>query len=119
MNVKGKITEILPMLEGVSEAGKAWKKISFILETEEEYNNLYCFEVFGEEKVDNFIKYNKVGYNVDVSFNVSTNKWKEKYFTSLQAWKIMKDGASSSTVPDATSIPADGAPPVGEDDLPF
>lgn len=90
MEITGEITKVLEMQEGVSQAGKEWKKLSFILETDEEYNNVYCFEVFGAEKVDAFNKFNKVGDSVDVSFNVSTNEWKGKYFTSLQAWKIFK-----------------------------
>ena len=93
MRVTGTITKILDTTEGVSAAGKEWKKSAFILETSEEYNNVYCFEVFGAEKVDNFLKFNKVGQDVDVDFNVSTNEWKGKYFTSLQAWKIFKSDA--------------------------
>jgi hypothetical protein len=113
MNVKGTITKILPEASGTSEAGKPWKKIQFLLKTSEEYNNLYCFEIFGEEKVDNFIKYNNEGQSVDVSFNVSTNEWKGKYYTSLSAWMIKSDGASSVT---------NDTPPIEEDendDLPF
>ena len=46
--------------------------------------------MFGDEKVENLNKYNKVGDSVSVEFNVSTNEWKGKYFTSLGAWKIFK-----------------------------
>ena len=90
MKVTGLIAKILEVESGESKAGKAWKKVVFTLETSEEYNNLYAFEVFGEEKVDNFLKFNKVGQSVDVDFNVSCNEWKGKYFTSLQAWKVFK-----------------------------
>ena len=90
LEVTGKITKILELQTGTTQAGSEWKKQSFILETSEQYNNVYCFEVFGAEKVDNFLQYNKVGYNVKVDFNVSTNEWKGKYFTSLSAWKIFK-----------------------------
>ena len=90
MEVTGTITKVLGVESGVSKADKAWKKVAFTLETTEEYNNLYAFEVFGEEKVDNFLKFNKVDQNVKVDFNVSCNEWKGKYFTSLQAWKVFK-----------------------------
>lgn len=111
MEVKGKITKVLEKQSGVSKADKEWTKLSFILETTEEYNNLYCFEVFGTEKVENFEKYNKVGQEVEVSFNVSTNEWNGKYFTSLQAWKIFKADGVAET-------PKNEGEPV-EDDLPF
>ena len=90
MEVTGKITKVLEKQSGVSKADKEWVKLSFVLETSEAFNNLYCFEVFGTEKVEQFEKYNKVGQEVKVDFNVSTNEWNDKYFTSLQAWRIFK-----------------------------
>ncbi len=110
MKVTGVITKIQPVEEGVSKAGKEWKKLTFVLETPEEYNNIYAFEVFGGEKVDNFVKFNKVGQSVDVDFNVSCNEWQGKYFTSLQAWKIFK--AEEAQIGSGATQPA-------EDDLPF
>ena len=47
MKVTGVITNILPTEEGVSKADKPWKKLTFVLETSEEYNNIYALEVFG------------------------------------------------------------------------
>jgi len=109
MEVTGTITKVLPVQSGTSKAGKEWKKLSFVLTTTEEYNNLYCFDVFGDEKVENFEKYNKVGDNVKVDFNVKTNEWKDKYFTSLDAWKVFKaDGAVQEAVQEEV-----------KDDLPF
>ena len=99
MEVQGKITKILDKQTGAKKDGSGeWVKQSFTLETEEKYNNLYCFEVFGDEKVENLNKYNKVGDSVSVEFNVSTNEWKGKYFTSLQAWKVMKAEQSAEPV---------------------
>ena len=88
MKVTGKIEKILEVQTGESQAGKAWKKVVFVLKTDEEYNNIYAFEIFGEEKVDKFIKWNHIGASVDVDFNVSCNEYKGKYYTSLQAWKV-------------------------------
>jgi len=110
MKVTGKITKVLDTQKGTSAAGKDWQKLSFILETTEDYNNLYCFEVFGDEKVEQFLKYNKVGQDVDVSFNVQTNEYKGKYYTSLQSWKIFKAEAGEI----ALEVAQEEA-----DDLPF
>ena len=109
MNVKGKITKILDTKTGTSKAGKAWKKTSFILETDEEYNNLYCFEIFGEEKVDKFLQWNGKGDTVTVDFNVSTSEWKGSYYTTLSAWKVFRD--------DNTSVQTEEM--AKEGDLPF
>ena len=115
MEVQGKITKILDKQTGAKKDGSGeWVKQSFTLETDEKYNNLYCFEVFGDEKVENLNKYNKVGDSVSVEFNVSTNEWKGKYFTSLQAWKVMK--SESSTEPNTESAFVDNNI---DDSLPF
>ena len=87
---------------------KEWKKLSFTLRTDEEYNNLYCFDVFGEDKVNNFTQYNKEGQTVEVDFNVKCNEWQGKYFTSLDAWKIFK--AEGETVEPIAEAEDDGLP---------
>ena len=124
MKVTGKIEKILETTKGVKD-GREWKKISFTLRTNEQYNNLYCFDIFGSDKVDNFEKYNKEGSYVDVDFNVKCNEWKGKYFTSLDAWKIFK-AENDIDVVDAEEIPANLQEAkakiekiMDEDDLPF
>jgi hypothetical protein len=112
MNVTGKITKLLDTQSGKSAKGE-WKKTSFILETNEKYNNTYCFEVFGVEQVDTFLKYNKKGSDVKVDFNVRCQEYQGKYYTSLQAWKVFKAETvdSNSQSPDRELVT--------EDDLPF
>ena len=44
LEVTGKITKILDLQTGTTQSGSEWKKQSFILETTETYNNVYCFE---------------------------------------------------------------------------
>ena len=116
LEITGKLEKFLDVESGTSKAGKEWKKQSFLVRTEEEYNNLYCFEVFGEEKVDNLTKYQKENDTVKVVFNVGCNEWKGKYFTSLSAWRIEKaEGA-------VNGVPTVDQPTVNNDDsqdLPF
>jgi len=110
MKVTGKIENILETKTGTTKAGKDWKKTSFVVKTDDEYNNLYCFDVFGEEKVDKFLQYNSKGDVVDVDFNVKTNEWQGKYFTSLDAWKVFK--ADNSKQKEEVAVEEEG-------DLPF
>ena len=65
--------------------------------------------LFGDEKVEQFLKYNKVGQEVDVNFNVQTNEYKGKYYTSLQSWKIFKAEAGE-TAPEVAQDEADDLP---------
>lgn len=89
LEIKGNIIKILDVETGEKKDGSGnWEKQNFLVDTGEKYNNLYCFEIFGEQKVDNFEKYNRVGQEVTVEFNVNTSEWKGKYFTTLSAWKI-------------------------------
>ena len=112
LKITGKITVIPEKITGEKKDGTGtWEKQIFIVDNGEDYNNIIAFEVFGEEKVSKFNKYNKVGYTVDVKFNVSTNEYKGKYFTSLQAWGVFKAEDDTEAV-DASELDAN-------DDLPF
>lgn len=114
LEVTGKITKVLPLESGQTKAGAEWQKQSFIVTTDAQYNNVYCFEVFGNEKVENFNKYNKVGQSVTVEFNVNCNEYKDKFYTTLSAWKISK-GANDVQVNEPQHLGAEAE----ADNLPF
>lgn len=114
LKVTGTITKVLKEEGGTTKKGSKWLKQCFILDTKTEYNNIYCFEMFGEERVNQLSKH-KVGNQVEVSFNVSTNEWKDKYFTTLSAWKVFK--ATEETT--AKEIQEVLETEESEDDLPF
>lgn len=68
------------------------KAVDYQVETNEQYTNLYSFDMYKSadnvQHIDNFIKHNKVGDNVRVEWNVRTNEYKGKFFSSLSPWKI-------------------------------
>ena len=88
LKFQGEIVKISDIQEGVSQKGTNWKKLGFIVRTSGEYPTEAYFTVFGEEKVDNFMKYNKVGQMVEVSFNINCREYNERYYTDLNAWKV-------------------------------
>ena len=93
MEILGVIKEIKEVETITSKAGKEYKKVLFILSNNDGYNGeekIYAFEMFGEDKVDNFVKYNKQGDNVEVSFNIDTNEYNGKYYIKLSAWRVFK-----------------------------
>jgi len=118
MEVTGKIVKILDKVTGQKKDGSGeWQKQEFVLQTEEQYNNIYCFEVFGD-KVDEFNKYQKLEDTVKVDFNVKCNEYNGKYYTSLSAWKVFKaDVNAPAAAPTQVAAPAtdDGF----DDGLPF
>ena len=115
--VTGAISHISEVVKGKKKDGSGeWQKLTFTIKTPDQYNNLYAFDVFGDEKVENFLKYNKKDQNVDVSFNIRTNEWEGKYYVSLQAWKIFKAEGVAEVVPEAKGVAMTEMP---EGDLPF
>ena len=105
LKLSGEIISVSEIQNGTSKSGNEWKKS---VTTGGDYPKTCYFTVFGQEKVDNFMKYNKVGQSVDVSFNIESREYNERWYTDLNAWKVftVKEGQVAST----TSV---------EDDLPF
>ena len=92
LEITGTIETILPIETGAKKDGSGdWQKQQFIVTNNDGFEGkkqIFCFEVFGDQKVENLNKYNKEGQNVTVEFNINTNENKGKYYTSLPAWKI-------------------------------
>lgn len=106
LEITGKLKKFLEPQTGEKKDGSGnWVKQSFLVETDTQYNNLYCFEVFGNEKVENLTKYQKENDIVKVEFNVNTNEHNGSYYTTLSAWKITKQGSSETQNPDEFTAP--------------
>ena len=127
MKVTGKISNILPTERGVSKDGKEWSKLIFAIEIKEQLKDATeikvknAFEIFGAEKVDKFLQYNKVGYNVDVEFNIKSNEYNNKFYTSLNAWKVSKAESieSKETKPYKQEEKVNITSEDDKDDIPF
>jgi hypothetical protein len=96
-----------------------FQKVDFVITTnDEKYPQDIKFEI-SQDKVDDFLKYNKVGSVVDVDFNLRGREWinpkgEAKYFNTLSAWKVFKSQASAPATD--IGVPAEEIP---TDDLPF
>ena len=88
MKFTGIITNILDVTKTTKE-----KRIEFIV-TEEvaQYPQSVKFSIYGDEKVDKFLEYNKLNSSVEVSFNFSTNYVvaTDTHYTNMQARYINK-----------------------------
>ena len=103
LSVNGNITKILPIEKGTSKAGKPYSKMGFVINTSADFNPEIYFQIFGDEKCENFAKYNKEGDYVNVFFNVSSREWEGKYYTSVDCWRCEK---VTSEAPSDTAPPA-------------
>ena len=117
--VSGRIIKIFD--EQVFNSG--FKKREFVVETQEQYPQPIKLEFF-KDKCSLLEQYNE-GDQVNVSFNLRGNEFKDKFYVNLQAWKIERKGqdAPSNDNFDQTPIPsANDAPPEQDqefNDLPF
>ena len=125
VDVVGKIIKILPETGGQSQAGKAWTKQEFIVETIETYPKKICISMMGD-KINELRKYSE-GNEVKVSLNIDSREYQGKWYTNVSAWRIEASGGSA---PDnnvqqqqeqPASYPTNPLPAAtqGEDDLPF
>lgn len=110
LTINGKITAINAVEKGTSKAGKEWQKLTFVIDTGDKFNPEVCFQVFGADKVENINKYNKIGDDVEVSFNVSSREYNGKWYNSLDAWMVKKTDHNVNDVPLAENPVSDGLP---------
>ena len=87
MNVEltGRITQILPLEQGVSKAGNSWRKVVFILETQDQYPRKVAISLLN----DNIDKYAiQVGMVVTANLEIESREWNGKWYTEVKAWQI-------------------------------
>ena len=94
MKIKGTIKQINEVVKGTTKDGNEWQKVTFVVANNEGYQGkeqIFAFDIFGEEKVSKFKQYNKVGKAVEVSFNIRTNEHRGKFYTFLDAWSVYSE----------------------------
>ncbi len=109
--INGTITAI-DEKSGQTKDGNEWRKVVFAVTNNDGYEgreNVYAFSKMGDDHVDKFIKYNKVGDLVDVQFSISSRAYNGNYYTDLRAFRVDKVEAGKSQK----------AAPQPKDDLPF
>ena len=128
MEITGKIIAVLEPRGGVSKTGNPWKVQEYVLETNEQYPRKMCFDVFGEDKIQQFNI--QAGEELTVSFDIDAREWQGRWFNSIRAWKVERvaQGAGMQPQPADYSFPPVSSAPVppadfsatdDKDDLPF
>ncbi|MFI5148913.1 MAG: DUF3127 domain-containing protein [Bacteroidia bacterium] len=119
------ITGTLKVKSNEQQVSEKFKKREFVLtDNSSQYPQHISFQLTQDKC--SLIEAYKPGDEIKVFFNLRGREWKSpkdgeiKYFNSLEAWKIERVGASSSSSapvsePDVTSFSA----AEGENDLPF
>lgn len=103
MTIEGKIIQVLPLQGGVSKtSGKEWALQAYVLETLENYPKKVHFEVFG----DDHIKANPCGVDdiVSVDFDIESREFNGRWYTSIRAWRIVKQDATQAAPQEAEQV---------------
>lgn len=128
MELAGKVIAILEARSGVSKAtGNPWKMQDYVIETNEQYPRRMVFNVFGEDKINQFNI--QMGEEINVFFDVNAREYQGRWYNDLRAWKIERITEEATGQPEANQVSS--AVPGGEpvppsfvssdpaDDLPF
>jgi hypothetical protein len=135
MEIVEKITQVLPLQQGVSKtSGKDWQLQAYVLETQEQYPKKVHFEMFGEDRIkSNLCDIDDI---VTVSFDIESREFNGRWYTSIRAWKVVKGDATIQTpteaveivnenvdaladMPDASKFREEQEKELNNDDLPF
>ena len=114
MEVKGRVTQLLPQQSGMGKKGP-WKKQEFVIETQSQYPKKVCFSVWGD-KIDQFNL--AIGDIINVFVELESREYNGRWYTEARAWKIEKSG-SGSTPPPPDQEPFFTDNTAAADDLPF
>ena len=88
MEIQGKIIAVLPEKSGTSARG-GWKSQQYVLETDEKYPKRLLFDVFGEDKINEFgISKGEV---VTVSYDTRAEEKDGHWYGSNRAWSVTRD----------------------------
>lgn len=103
LEITGTIIQMLPLQEGTSKSGNAWKKQDCVLETESQYPRKVCFNLFGDN-VDKFPV--QVGQKVTVSIDIESREFNGRWYTDVRAWNIIYPQAQQVAQPAYQQPPA-------------
>ena len=114
MEITGRIIRILPLQTGAGKNG-TWKKQEFILETAAQIPRKVCLSLWGD-KIDQFGL--REGEEAEVSFDLESREFNNRWYTEAKAWKIVKKGTAPSLPPEEEPLPGYFENPQ-DDGLPF
>lgn len=131
MEISGKVIQKLPIQEGTGRNGNPWKAQSAVLETQDQYPRKVCFEVFGEDRINN--NPFEVDDIITISFDIDSHEFNGRWYTSIRAYRVQKgvvesapaDAPAPAVAPMAAEAPAANTTPFDASasdestDLPF
>jgi len=120
MEIKGRLSKVLPVLTGQGRNGE-WKKQEFVIDMEGgAFPRKACFSVWGDKvNVESLME----GSMLNVFFDVESREFNGKWYTNLTAWKVETAGENQQSPPSMPPLETYQSDDMGglpmKDDLPF
>lgn len=120
--ISGKIIAVLDKRGGVSKStGSPWSVQSYVIETKEQYPKKCCFEVFGEDRINQFAI--QLDEDLTVSLDMDAREYQGRWYNSVRAWKVERNQPQATTPQDlggrTDDIDAVFGEPKNTDEPPF
>jgi hypothetical protein len=126
MELTGKIIAVMEARGGVSaRTGNSWKTQEYVLEVPGQYPKRCLFNVFGEDRINQFNIQN--GEELTVQFDIDAREYNGRWYNDIRAYNVIRGqqpvpGAPVAAPSEATSPFPPAQEPASEgssDDLPF
>jgi len=91
MQITGNIVVVCPLKSGVSQQGKEWQSLDFVVEVPGQYPKRVVLNLFGQDKINQLNP--QVGeQNVTVDFDIDAHEYNGRWFNQIRAWNINRQG---------------------------
>ncbi|MEM1261729.1 MAG: DUF3127 domain-containing protein [Pseudomonadota bacterium] len=114
MELKGKITAVLPEKNGTSARGP-WRKQEYVIEIPGDYPKNVCFMVWGD-KIDQFGI--TEGQELTVHIDLESREYNGRWYTDVKAWRI-EASSTDSAADEKPPLPDEAPPAPFDDNIPF
>ena len=88
MKLSGKIIQVMPLQEGVSQQGTEWRKQTFVVMEDDAnvaFPNAMAFDLFNDKIPETALT---VGQHVDVHFGVRTREYNGRVYNDVNVVRI-------------------------------
>lgn len=123
MELEGKVIQDLPLVEGISKAGNAWKKKEWVLETLGNYPKKVKIHFFGDRADSNRLE---LGKTYAIGIDIESREFNGRWYTDVSGFssRLIGDEGATGVANDpfvAMDAPAAASFDAGNanDDLPF
>lgn len=107
--IGGKIIAVLDKRNGISASTNTpWSVQQYVIETHEQYPKKLCFDVFGEDKINQFNI--QIGEELTVYLDINAREYQGRWYNSFRAWKVERTTLQAS-------IPVQSVIDNGKDEL--